>query len=487
MLVAGATGYLGRRLVEPLLDAGYRVRCLARTPSKLDGEPWRDRVEVVGGDVVDAASLAPAFDGVDYCYYLVHSIGHGPAWEERDRLAASNFRDAAAAAGVGQIVYLGGLGDEAAGALSLHLSSRHEVGEVLAAGPVPVTELRAAVVIGSGSASFEMLRHLVERLPAMVAPKWVDTPVQPIGVADVISYLIGVLGDDRAKGRVFEIGGADRLTYREMMHTYARVAGLRRRLILPVPVLTPQLSSLWIGLVTPLPPSLARPLVDSLVNPVVVSDNSIREIVPIEPIDCEAAISRALRRVDESAVLTRWTDAELHGRTPADPMPTDPDWAGGTLLTDRQERHTTADPAAVFDQIRRIGGDAGWPAAEWLWVIRGAMDRLVGGPGMRRGRRHPVELRVGDVVDFWRVEAVEESRLLRLRAEMRLPGDAWLSWEITDAPGGGSMVVQTATFHPRGLWGRAYWYSVAPFHWLVFGPMLQRLCDRAVRAPVPVG
>ncbi len=484
VLLAGATGYLGRRLVEPLLDEGYAVRCLARRPSKLDGEPWRDRVEVVRGDVSDPASLADAFDSVHAALYLVHSIGAEVDWERRDREAAANFRDAAAGAGVAQIVYLGGLGDSAGGRLSAHLASRHEVGRVLAAGPVPVTELRAAVIIGSGSASFEMLRHLVERLPVMVAPKWVDTPVQPIGVADVLAYLVGVLDHESALGRVLEVGGRDTLTYREMMQTYARVAGLRPRLIVPVPVLSPKLSSLWIGLVTPVPSSLARPLVDSLVNPVVVKDDAIRSIVPIEPIDCATAIERALRRIDEQAVLTRWTDAELHGRTPADPMPTDPTWAGGTLLVDRQERRTTAGADAVFDEICRVGGDAGWPSADWLWAARGLIDRVFGGPGMRRGRRHPLTLRVGDVVDFWRVEDFVPGRLLRLRAEMLLPGDAWLTWEVSDA-GGTTLVTQTATFHPRGLWGRAYWYAVAPFHRFVFAPMVTTLCARAEARGVP--
>jgi uncharacterized protein YbjT (DUF2867 family) len=443
-------------------------------------------VEVVRGDVSDRDSLDDAFDRVELCFYLVHSIGAEADWEHRDRDAAANFRDAAAAAGVRQIVYLGGLGDATAGPLSPHLASRHEVGEVLADGPVPVTELRAAVIIGSGSASFEMLRHLVERLPAMVAPKWVDTPVQPIGVADVIAYLVGVLGREEAFGRVLQIGGADRLTYREMMHSYARVAGLRHRPILPVPVLSPRLSSLWIGLVTPVPSSLARPLVDSLVNPVVVTDDAIRSLVPIEPIDCETAIARALRRIGEAAVLTRWTDAELHGRTPADPMPADPDWAGGTVLEDRQVRRTSAGAEEVFAEVCRVGGDAGWPSADWLWAARGALDRLAGGPGMRRGRRHPSELRVGDVVDFWRVEALEPGRLLRLRAEMLLPGDAWLTWEVADEPdGSGATVAQTASFHPRGVWGRAYWCAVAPFHRLVFGPMIARLCARAESRGAP--
>ena len=321
ILVAGATGYIGRRLVAELVAAGHQVRCLARTPEKLDAESWRAGVEVVTADVLDRTSLGVAFGDVDAAYYLVHSIGSQSDWLTRDRTAAVNFRDAAAAAGVEQIVYLGGLGDDAGGALSRHLASRHEVGRVLAAGPVPLTELRAAVVIGWGSASFEMLRHLVEVLPVMTTPKWVKTRVQPIAVRDVLVYLIGVLGDPDAYGRMFEIGGDDVVTYRQMMDVYAQVAGLRKRVIVPVPVLSPRLSSLWVGLVTPIPADLARPLVDSLVNEVVVSDHSIDEVVTHQPIGTREAIELALRRVGDLDVSTRWTDAELYGRTPADPIP----------------------------------------------------------------------------------------------------------------------------------------------------------------------
>ena len=415
-------------------------------------------------------SLGGAFRNVDAAYYLVHSIGSQSDWQTRDRTAAENFRDAAADAGVDQIIYLGGLGDDAGGALSSHLASRHEVGQVLAAGPVPLTELRAAVVIGSGSASFEMLRHLVEVLPVMTTPRWVETRVQPIAVSDVLVYLTGVLGNDDAYGRVFETGGADVVTYHEMMDMYAQVAGLRKRVIVPVPVLSPRLSALWVGLVTPIPAELARPLIDSLVNEVVVHDHAIDGVVPHHPIGCREAIELALRRVGDVDVSTRWTDAELCGRTPADPMPADPDWAGATILTDRQAVHTVATPEALFREVCALGGERGWLVGNWLWTLRGWMDRLVGGVGMRRGRRHPTDLRVGDVVDFWRVEALEPSRLLRLRAEMRLPGDAWLEWSITPEPEG-VLFVQRALFHPRGLFGRAYWYAVAPFHRFIFRPL----------------
>lgn len=484
VLVAGATGYIGRRLVTELVGAGHRVRCLARTPEKLDAESWRAQVDVVTGDVLDPASLVAAFRDVDAAYYLVHSIGSQSDWQTRDLTAAENFRDAAAAATVEQMVYLGGLGDDAGGRLSPHLASRHEVGRVLAAGLVPLTELRAAVVIGSGSASFEMLRHLVEVLPVMTTPRWVETRVQPIAVRDVLAYLTGVLGNDEAYGKVFEIGGADVVTYHEMMDIYADVAGLRRRVIVPVPVLSPRLSSLWVGLVTPIPADLARPLIDSLVNEVVVHDHAIDRVVPHDPIGCREAIELALRRVGDVEMSTRWTDAELYGRTPADPMPADPDWAGATILSDRQTIRTRATPLALYQQVCALGGEQGWLVGNWLWAVRGWMDRLVRGVGMRRGRRHPTELRVGDVVDFWRVEALEPQRLLRLRAEMRLPGDAWLEWTITPERGNAETVfVQRALFRPRGLLGRAYWYAVAPFHRWIFGPLIRRIEGQALLAP----
>lgn len=481
VLVAGATGYVGRRLVAELVAGGHQVRCLARTPGKLDAEPWRDRVEVVSGDVLDRGSLTVPFRDVDAAYYLVHSIGSEADWQTRDRLAAENFRAAAAEAGVAQIIYLGGLGDDAGGALSSHLASRHEVGRVLAEGSVPLTELRAAVVIGSGSASFEMLRHLVEVLPVMTTPRWVETRVQPISVRDVLAYLTGVLGDRAAYGKVFEIGGTDVVTYREMMDLYASVAGLRKRWIVPVPVLSPRLSSLWVGLVTPIPADLARPLIDSLVNEVVVHDHAIDRVVPHQPIGCREAIELALQRVGEFDVSTRWTDAELYGRSPADPIPTDPGWAGATVLVDRQVVCSGATPEALYREICALGGERGWLVGGWLWTLRGWLDRLLGGVGMRRGRRHPTDLRVGDVVDFWRVEALEPARLVRLRTEMRLPGDAWLEWSIASGTKG-AVLTQRALFRPRGLSGRAYWYAVAPFHRFIFGPLARRIAQRAETA-----
>ena len=486
VLVLGATGYIGRRLVTELVGAGHRVRAVARNPAKLDAGEWSGAVEVVRGDVLDPASLDAAFTGARAAYYLVHSIGGDGDWAARDRQAAANARDAADRARVEQLIYLGGLGDADGGELSPHLRSRHEVGRVLASGPVPCTELRAAVVIGSGSASFEMLRHLVEVLPVMVAPTWVETRCQPIAVRDVLGYLVGVLGEPEAVGRILEIGGPDVLTYREMMDQFAEVAGLRRRVIVTVPVLSPSLSSLWVGLVTPLPTALARPLIDSLVNEVVVRDDAITRIVPRQRLHYREAVAFALRKLADLEVATTWADAELRGRSPADPLPADPDWAGGTVLSDVQERDATAPPEALFAAFEGIGGERGWLSGEWLWEVRGAMDRLVGGVGLRRGRRHPDELRVGDPLDFWRVEALEPGRLLRLRAEMRLPGEAWLEWQVTPTDGG-SHLEQRALFHPRGLYGRAYWLAVEPFHGFIFGPLADRLVERAEASAQPGG
>lgn len=478
VLVTGAAGYLGGRLVPVLLQTGHEIRCLARTPGKLDDEAWRDDVEVVAGDVTDPTSLDRALAGIDAAYYLVHSIGGGVSWASQDRRAAEVFRDAAARAKLDQVIYLGGLGDERTD-LSEHLASRHEVGDILRSGPVPIIELRAAVIIGSGSASFEMLRHLVEKLPVMVTPRWVHSRCQPIAVRDVLACLVGVLGHAEANGRMFEIGGPDVLTYADMMRIYSEVAGLPKRLILPVPVLSPRLSSLWIGLVTPVPPSLGRPLIDSLVHDVVVRESSIGEIVPAPETPFREAVELALRRVHDLDVRTAWTDAERRA-SPADPQPTDPSWAGGTILEDRRVVVTAAPPEAVFRAVSGIGGERGWYSASWLWTLRGALDLLVGGTGPRRGRRHPDRLRLGDVVDAWRVDRLETGRLLRLRTEMRMPGCAWLEWQVYPERQG-SRLEQRARFAPRGLLGRAYWYALAPVHAVMFRRMAHRLAAAAER------
>ncbi|MFE9133375.1 SDR family oxidoreductase [Streptomyces sp. NPDC007355] len=482
-LVTGAGGYIGGRLVPELLDAGYRVRCLARTPANLRDHPWADRVEVVRGDVTDAAGLRDAFRDVEVAYYLVHSMGAGRGFEETDRRAARTFADEAHAAGVRRIVYLGGLtpADIPERELSTHLRSRAEVGRILLDSGVPTTVLRAAVVIGSGSASFEMLRYLTERLPVMVTPSWVGTRVQPIAVRDVLRYLVGSARMPEDVNRAFDIGGPDILTYHDMMIRYAKVAGLRRRLILPVPMLTPRLSSHWIGLVTPVPASLARPLAESLRYEVVCAEHDIADHVPDPPgtpISFDEALTLALQRVQEARVTTRWSSASLAG-APSDPLPTDPDWAGGSLYTDERERTVDAGQQALWRVIEGIGGENGWYSFPLAWAVRGWFDRLAGGVGLRRGRRDAQRLRVGDALDFWRVEEIEPGRLLRLRAEMRLPGLAWLEMRAERDDEGRTRYHQRALFHPRGLAGQAYWWSVSPFHAVVFGGMARNIARTA--------
>jgi uncharacterized protein YbjT (DUF2867 family) len=488
VLVTGATGYIGGRLVPYLLERGHEVVCAARTPAKLDDRPWRGDVEVARVDVLEPDTLAAACQDIDVIYHLVHSMDGEPGFAERDRRAAANVRDAAAAAGAGRIVYLGGLGREDDD-LSDHLRSRQEVGRVLASGPVPVTELRAAIIIGSGSASFEMLRHLVEVLPVMTTPRWVSTRCQPIAVRDVLRALGDVIETPAAAGKVYELGGPDVLTYAELMQTYAEVAGLRRRIILPVPVLSPKLSSLWVGLVTPLPTGLARPLIDSLVNEVVVRDDAFQRDLPRPMIPAAEAFQLALTRIQDLDVATTWASAGgaggLAGATPSatpsspeDPQPEDPSWAGGTVFADERVAVSQAPPEALFAAVCAIGGGRGYHTPRWMWELRGVMDKLVGGSGLRRGRRHPVLLGVGEVVDFWRVEALERPHLLRLKAEMKVPGEAWLEFRV-EAEGTGSRLVQRARFHPRGLWGRLYWGALVPFHGLIFPRMARELAREA--------
>lgn len=476
VLVTGASGYVGGRLVAVLIERGYRVRCLVRTPAKVLSAPWRESVEIVQGDVGD--DLSEAMAGVDAAFYLVHSIGSSAEWAEHDRAVAENFRRAAEVAGLRRIIYLGGLGDHSAGTLSEHLASRQEVGAELAKGSVPVAELRAAVVIGSGSASFEMLRYLVEVLPAMVTPRWVDTKCQPVAVRDVLHFLAESLTAD-VTGRVLDVGGPEVMTYRQMMAQYAEVAGLRRRIVVPVPFLTPGLSSRWIGLVTPIPPLLARPLIQSLVNDVIVTGDAAADAMPIEQLSYREAVELALGHSISGDVPTSWAHAELGGRPPAEPQPTDPAWSGGTVNLDQRKRHVAASPAELFHVVCSIGGKRGWYASDWLWSLRGVLDSLIGGVGMRRGRLHS-QLSVGDPLDFWRVEALTADSLLRLRAEMRLPGEAWLEWQI-EADDGGSTIAQTARFHPRGLLGRLYWIAVAPFHRFIFPGLIAGICADAER------
>ena len=493
VLVLGATGYVGGRVVPELLAAGHTVRCAVRLPAKLDGRAWRDRIEVVRGDVTDRASMDAASAGIDAILFLVHAMDGMPDFAVREAEGARTVRDAAAAAGVERIVYLGGLGD-ADDRLSAHLRSRQEVGRILAEGPVPVTELRAGVVIGSGSVSFEMLRHLTEVLPVMTTPRWVATRTQPIAVRDVLRMLVGVLEVEEAAGRVLEIGGPDVLTYAEMMQRYAAIAGLRRRIIIRVPVLSPRLSSLWVGLVTPLPTGVARPLVDSLVNEVVVRDDAARRLVPFERTSFDDAVRLALRRIQDLNVETTWASAGGADRVPYDaaatPSPADPDWAGGTILRDVRRTRCAAPPERLFDAVTSLGGTRGYHTPRFLWVLRGGIDKMVGGIGLGRGRRHPQKLAVGEPVDFWRVEALEApvgggDGLLRLRAEMKVPGEAWLEFRIRPGEDGACVLEQQARFHPRGLWGRVYWYGLSPIHSFMFPRMARRIArdaeDLAVR------
>ncbi|MCX5323437.1 SDR family oxidoreductase [Streptomyces sp. NBC_00120] len=484
-LVTGASGYIGGRLVPELLAAGHRVRCMARSPAKLRDHPWAGDVDTVRGDVQDAESVAEALRGIDVAYYLVHSLGSGPDFEAADRRAAAIFAAQAHACGIRRIVYLGGLTPRGIpeSSLSPHLRSRAEVGHIFLDGPVPATVLRAAVVIGSGSASFEMLRYLTERLPVMVTPSWVQTRTQPIGVRDVLRYLVGSATMTAEVDRAFDIGGPEVLTYREMMRRYAIVAGLPRRLIVPVPVLTPRLSSHWVGLVTPVPAALARPLTESLRYEVVCGEHDIATYVPDppgRPLPFDEALALALRRVREAQVVTRWSSASAPG-APSDPLPTDPDWAGGSLYQDERLSRVDASGEALWRVVEGIGGENGWYSFPPAWAVRGWLDRFVGGVGLRRGRRDTQRLRVGDSLDFWRVEEIEPGRLLRLRAEMRLPGLAWLEMRVETEPQGGTRYRQHVLFHPRGLLGHVYWWLAFPFHAVVFRGMTRNITRAAAK------
>ncbi len=473
ILLAGATGYIGGRLLKALESAGYQVRCLARHPEFLRSKV-APQTEVVAGDVLDPSTLAVALQGIHTAYYLVHSMGSAGNFEEKDRRAANNFGAAARGAGVQQIVYLGGLG-ESSGELSSHLRSRQEVGQVLRASGVPVIEFRASIVIGSGSLSFEMIRALTERLPVMIAPRWVGTLAQPISIEDLIAYLIAAAELPAGLNEVFEIGGADKVSYGDIMREYARQRGLRRAFI-PVPILTPRLSSLWLGLVTPLYARVGRKLIDSLRNQTTVEDSTALDVFKIRPMGISAAISRALRNEDREYAETRWSDA----LSSAGEQQT---WGGarfGARIVDSRIAQVNCPPARAFAPVRRIGGKTGWYYGDWLWQLRGFLDLLVGGVGMRRGRLNPEWVSVGDPLDFWRVEAFEPDHLLRLSAEMKVPGKAWLEFEI-QGDASHSTIRQTAIFDPVGLPGLLYWYILFPLHQFVFAGMLRGIVAAAVR------
>lgn len=471
ILVTGGTGYVGGRLIPLLEQRGCRVRCLARRPEFLKSRVAAE-TEVVAGDVLQVETLDAALAGIQTAFYLVHSMGAGKDFEDEDRLAARNFAEAAKRNGVRRIVYLGGLGDEQQ-TLSKHLRSRQEVGAILRESGAQVIEFRASIVIGSGSLSFELIRTLVQKLPVMICPKWVSTPAQPIAIEDLLSYLLAAIDLPDGPSDIFEIGGPDQVSYGDIMQEYARQRGLKRWMI-SVPFLSPRLSSLWLGLVTPVYARIGRKLVDSLRNPTVVTNSHAREAFSIQPRGVREAIARALVNEDHELTLTRWSDAISSSGHPKR-------WGGvrfGTRLVDSREIEVSVPIEPAFKPIQRIGGRTGWYYGNWLWRLRGWLDLLIGGIGLRRGRRDSNDLRVGDAIDCWRVESLEPNRRLRLFAEMKLPGRAWLEFEVEPTTSG-SRIRQTAIFDPVGLTGLSYWYAIYPLHEFVFGGMLNGIATAA--------
>jgi len=478
VLVTGATGYIGGRLVPRLINRGVNVRCMTRDPDRLNLAPWRDEVQVVAADVRDAATLGTALDGCDTAYYLIHAMGDSEEdFVTQDRRGATNFGDAADRAELRRVVYLGGLGNDDDD-LSTHLRSRHEVGRILASGATPVTEIRAAVIIGSGSVSFEMVRHLTEVLPVRFRPRWTRTRCQPIAVRNVLQILVAALDDSGSDHHVYDIGGPDVLTYEEMMQRYADVAGLTRRIVIPLPLFSARLAPRSIGLVTPLAGTTVRPLIESLSNDVVVQQSSPPRFEPSTLFPYRESVRLALVRISEDNVETRWSDAVTQ---PALPLPGDPLWSGAAMEVDKRTADSTASPEDLFWAVTRIGGDVGYYAMDWAWQVRGWFDSLIGGVGLRRGRRHPEDLRPGEALDFFRVAEVDPGQhRLTLRAEMKVPGTAWLGWRIESAERG-SQLIQSATFVPRGLLGRLYWWVLLPFHAPIFRRMARRIAKTAER------
>lgn len=481
ILVTGASGYVGGRLVRALLNEGLKVRISVRDQKKISGQIWANEVEVAVGNATNFDEMRSALDGVHTAFYLLHSIGVGPDFDELEAEMARNFAKAAEASGVKQIVYLGGIANVEK--QSKHLASRARTGQELSSTSVPVMELRAGIVIGSGSASFEMLRHLTHRLPIMTTPKWVSNRTHPIAIRDVLWYLSNAAKLKEPVSGIFDIGGPEILSYADMMQKFAKCSGLRRRWIIRVPVLTPKLSSLWIGFVTPVPTRLARPLIGSLINETVADPKkSIDAIIPMPPeglIDVTTAINLALSRTTSNQVETRWSDATTI-TAPWQKAQSDPDWAGEITHRDKRDVLTDAPIDCVWKSIEQIGGETGWYGADFLWWARGVLDRIVGGVGLRRGRRDPKHLRVGDGLDFWRVEAIEKEKVLRLYAEMILPGKAWLEFRI-EPEDGKVRITQEATFSPRGLGGQLYWYLVLPLHAFVFPTMLRNIVRSSKR------
>jgi uncharacterized protein YbjT (DUF2867 family) len=485
ILVTGATGYVGGRLIPALLAAGYRVRAMGRNLGKMGCRPWagHSQVELVQGDVLDLESLKQAACGCRAAYYLVHSmIAQKEKFVEADRRAARNMVAAATAAGVERIIYLGGLAEAGDGALSKHLRSRIEVADILQSGPVPTTDLRTPMILGSGSASFEILRYLVERLPAMTTPRWVRSLNQPIAIRNVITYLIGCLEHEETSGQTYDIGGPDILTYRDLLDIYAEEAHLSKRLIIPVPVLTPTLSALWIHLISPVPASIAQPLTEGLTSDAVCTENRIQSIVPQKLLSCREAIRLALDRLKQEQVDTCWMDAgDL--LEPEWAHCGDADWAGGTIMNCGYRARIEATVDEVWRPVSQIGGKNGWYFGNFLWRLRGIMDRLAGGVGLRRGRRHPTEIGVGDALDFWRVLEVDPPRRLLLVAEMKTPGEALLEFQITSQANGQVELQMLSRFLPKGLFGILYWYGLYPFHQWIFYGMLKAIA-KSINKPI---
>ena len=482
ILVTGASGYVGGRLVTSLLADKAKVRVFVRDANKAQSHSWANDVEVAVGNASDYQSTVKALTGVHTAFYLLHSINLGPNFDQIESEMARNFAKAAQECGVKQIVYLGGINNDAK--TSKHLQSRANTGKELATTSVAVMELRAGIIIGSGSASFEMLRHLTHRLPVMTTPKWVSNKTHPIAIRDILWFLRNAAKLEKPVTGIFDIGGPEILSYAEMMQKFAKISGLRRRWIIEIPVLTPKLSSLWIGFVTPVPTSLARPLVGSLISEVVADPaKSISHLIPNPPeglIDVEAAIHLALTKVSDNNVLTRWSDAAVP-TAPWQKAQSDPAWAGETLYKDTRVRITDASIGSLWEAVEEIGGETGWYGSDFLWYMRGLIDRMIGGVGLRRGRRDPLHLRVGDSLDFWRVESLQNQTSLKLYAEMILPGKAWLEFRIRKLANGKSEVIQEASFLPRGLGGRLYWYVILPLHTFVFPTMIRNLIRSANR------